>query len=104
MLPLVGDVRDEGLFDPISLDLWAQQAKQIHHAPRPAFNWRVRVVLAFPPVAPRKVNVQQLQHGHHVRGRADVQIQEAAVSTTKDELEAWFGQGATMKQRQGRKR
>ena len=94
ILPLLDDVRDQGMFIPVTLDLWVQQAIQVHDPPRPALHRFVRVALLLPPHAPHTVNLQHFQLPHNVSVRLGVEVHEAAVGATKDELEARLGLGA----------
>ena len=76
------------MFIPVTLDLWVQQAIQVHDPPRPALHRFVRVALLLPPHAPHTVNLQHFQLPHNVCVRPGVEVHEAAVGATKDELEA----------------
>ena len=82
------------MFIPVALDLWVQQAIQVHDPPRPALHRFVRVALLLPPHAPHTVNLQHFQLPHNVCVRPGVEVHEAAVGATKDELEARLGLGA----------
>ena len=61
---------------------------EVYDAPWPTLNRGVRVVLVRPPHAPHKVNVEHFQAIHNVGVWTDVEVLEAAIVASEDELEA----------------
>ena len=55
---------------------------------KPPINLGVRVVLGSPPHAPHKVNVEHFQAIHNVSALLDVDVLEAAIVASQDELDA----------------
>ena len=88
VLPRPNDLRDKTTFVPEPPGLAAEQVVEVHDTPWPTLNRGVRDVLVRPPRTPHKVNVEELQAFHNVSVWADVEVLEAAVVASKDELEA----------------
>ena len=88
VLPRPNDLRDKTTFVPEPPGLATEQVVEVHDTPWPTLNRGVRDVLVRPPRTPHKVNVEKFQAFHNVSVWADVEVLEAAVVASKDELEA----------------